>query len=86
MLYMDNHKKEGTMGTGLKALVRGTDSGAGTEKKFDRRWFLKMTGAAAGTVAAASMLGGLPGMAGADSGTGDMTEGNPWTRSPFPNT
>ena len=54
-------------------LVKEIDPGAVKDKKYDRRLFLKMTGAAAGTVAAASMLGGLSGMAEASCGTGGST-------------
>ena len=69
---MDNNNKS-AMSTGQKALVKETDSGATKNKKYDRRAFLKMTGAAAGTVAAASMLGGLSGTAEAACGGGTMT-------------
>ena len=62
-----------TMSTGQKALVKETDSGATKNKKYDRRAFLRMTGAAAGTVAAASMLGRLSGSAEAACGGGTMT-------------
>ncbi len=77
---MDNNDK-GTMSPGQKALVKEIDPGAAKDKKYDRRMFLKMTGAAAGTVAAASMLGGLSGEAEAACGTGGstMTPLNPLT-------
>jgi spore coat protein A, manganese oxidase len=69
---MDNIDKS-TMSPGQKVLAKEIDPGATKEKQYDRRMFLKMTGAAAGTVAAASMLGGLSGEAEAACGTGTMT-------------
>jgi FtsP/CotA-like multicopper oxidase with cupredoxin domain len=73
MLYMDNNNAKGARLSGQKALVNEADPGAPKDKKYDRRLFLKMTGAAAGTVAAASMLGGLSGTAEASCGTGSST-------------
>ncbi len=68
-----DHYDTGTVLSGKKALVGETTPGVPMDKKYHRRSFLKMTGAVAGTVVAASMLSRLPGRAEAACGMGTMT-------------
>jgi FtsP/CotA-like multicopper oxidase with cupredoxin domain len=79
MLLINVNDKD-TKSAGKEAPVRA-DPGVAKETKYHRRSFLKMTGAAAGAVAAASVLGGLSGTAKASCGVGGstMTPLNPLT-------
>jgi len=70
---MDNPDARDIVSSGQMVPTGANDPGTAGRKRYDRRLFMKMAAAAAGTVAAAGLLGGLSGAARAGDGSDRST-------------